>query len=317
MAVKSRGVPVIVGPTASGKTAVSIRLAKILGGEIISADSRQVYRYLDVGTAKPSPGEQVSVRHHFIDVIDPDAEFNAGAFGEQGRIVVNGIFDRGSIPIVTGGSGLYIRSLVDGFFEGPGADPEFRDALEARLKRGDLQALIEELRRVDPDSARRIDPTKPRRIVRALEVYHATGTPLSSLQSARPVEVNFTPYFYGLLWERDALYARINSRCEQIVNGGLLREAADLERRGFGRNLNALNTVGYKEAFACISGEITPEEMLVLFRRNTRRYAKRQMTWFRRDARIRWIEMTGGAEEGEVADVIAREFRIATGRGSD
>jgi tRNA dimethylallyltransferase len=317
MAVNSRGVPVIVGPTASGKTSVSIRLAKILGGEIISADSRQVYRYLDVGTAKPSPGDRETIRHHFIDVIDPDADFNAGAFGEQGRAVVDGIFDRGLIPIITGGSGLYIRSLVDGFFEGPGADPEFRDSLESRLKRGELPALIEELRLVDPDSARTIDPTKPRRIVRALEVYHATGMPLSSLQSVRAVEVNFTSYFYGLLWEREALYERINRRCEQIVNDGLLREAADLRRRGYGRELNSLNTVGYKEAFDCISGEISPEEMLAMFKQNTRRYAKRQLTWFRRDARIRWITMDRGTAEGEVADVIAREFRIAAGRGSD
>jgi tRNA dimethylallyltransferase len=307
--VTSRRVPVIVGPTASGKTAVALLLAKQLSGEIVSADSRQVFRYLDVGTAKPSLREREIVRHHCIDVVDPDAEFNAGEFGEQARGVIDGIFARGLLPIVVGGSGLYVQSLVDGFFEGPGADPDFRDALEERLGRGELPALIEELRRVDPVSASRIDPTKPRRIVRALEVYHATGTPISSLQTVHRIEVNFAPLFYGLLWEREALYARINRRCEQIVSDGLLRETAELERRGYGRNLNALNTVGYKEAFACMHGEISPAEMLIQFKKNSRRYAKRQMTWFRRDGRIRWIPVNDSVTPDAAAESIAREFR--------
>ena len=311
MAVTSRSVPVIVGPTAAGKSAVSLHLARILPCEIVSADSRQVYRYLDVGTAKPSLREREMVRHHFIDVVDPDADFNAGRFGEEARSVVDGVLSRGLTPVVVGGSGLYVRSLVDGFFEGPGADPEFRDALEERLRRGELPELVEELRRVDPASALRIDPTKPRRVVRALEVYHATGVPLSSLQSVRRVRVNFTPHFYGLLWERKVLYERINRRCEQMMSEGLLREAEALERRGFGRTLNALNTVGYKEAFACLHGEISREEMLPLFKQNSRRYAKRQMTWFRRDARIRWIPVNNGISPGDIAEMIAREFRAA------
>jgi tRNA dimethylallyltransferase len=168
--VKQRRVPVLVGPTASGKTTVSLHLAPLLGGEIISADSRQVYRYLDIGTAKPSALDRQKVRHHFIDVRNPDEEFNAGEFGEEARRSVEAIFERRATPVVVGGSGLYVRSLTDGFFEGPGADPDFREALEVRLLRGELPSIIEELRRVDPKSAGRIDPTKPRRIVRALEV---------------------------------------------------------------------------------------------------------------------------------------------------
>ncbi len=305
---KSRRVPVIVGPTASGKTGVALRLAEILGGEILSADSRQIYRYLDVGTAKPTPAQRELVRHHFIDELTPEAEFNAGKFGEQGRKAVDQIFARGRLPIVTGGSGLYIRSLIDGLFEGPGADPEFREALEERIRRNGLPDLLEELRRLDPLTASRIDPTKPRRVIRALEVIHATGRSLSSQQAAAKVELNFAPLLFGLLWERKELYRRIDDRCDRMVSGGLLEEAAALERRGYDVSLNALNTVGYKEAFAVLRGELPPGEMMAEFRKNTRRYAKRQMTWFRRDIRIRWIRMNEQTAEGEVAEVIAREF---------
>jgi tRNA dimethylallyltransferase len=302
-----RRVPVIVGPTASGKTGVAVRLAELLGGEIISADSRQIYRYLDAGTAKPTPAERKMVRHHFIDDLTPDEEFSAGKFGELGRKRVDQIFARGRVPIIAGGSGLYIRSLIDGLFEGPGADPEFRDALEERIGRRGLSDLLKELQSLDPVAASRIDPTKPRRVVRALEVIHATGRPLSSHQAAKS-EINFVPVLFGLLWERKELYRRIDTRCERMVSGGLLEEAAALERRGYDVSLNALNTVGYKEAFAVLRGELAPLEMMAEFRKNSRRYAKRQMTWFRRDGRIRWIRMNEETSEGEVAEVISREF---------
>jgi tRNA dimethylallyltransferase len=313
---KSRRVPVIVGPTASGKTGVALRLAEILGGEILSADSRQIYRYLDVGTAKPTPAQRELVRHHFIDELTPEAEFNAGKFGELGRKAVDQIFARGRLPIVTGGSGLYIRSLIDGLFEGPGADPEFREGLEERIRRNGLPDLLEELQRLDPLTASRIDPTKPRRVIRALEVIHATGRSLSSHQAAAKVELNFVPVLFGLLWEKKELYRRIDDRCDRMVSGGLLEEAAALERRGYDVSLNALNTVGYKEAFAVLRGELAPEEMMAEFRKNTRRYAKRQMTWFRRDSRIRWIRMNEQTAEEEVAEVIAREFCAAPARNT-
>ena len=193
-------------------------------------------------------------------------------------------------------------------FEGPGADPEFRDALEERIRRNGLSGLLKELESLDPVAASRIDPTKPRRVVRALEVIHATGRSLSSHQAAAKSEVNFVPVLFGLLWERKELYRRIDARCERMVSGGLLEEAAALERRGYDVSLNALNTVGYKEAFAVLRGELAPLEMMAEFRKNSRRYAKRQMTWFRRDGRIRWIRMNEQTAEGEVAEIIAREF---------
>ena len=304
----SRHVLVIVGPTASGKSAVAMLLAEALGCEIISADSRQVFKYLDIGTAKPSIDDRRRIVHHFIDVLTPDCDFSAGEFGEQGRRTVDQIFARSRRPLVVGGSGLYVKSLIDGFFSGPGADPEYREFLERRLVREGIKALREDLRRVDPASAGRIDPTKPRRIIRALEVYHTTGIPLSQAQSDSPIAINFRPILFGLDWERKLIYDRINRRCEQMVESGLVREVRGLERRGYTSALNSLNTVGYKEAFALLRGECTTVEMLERFKQNSRRYAKRQLTWFRRDRRIRWIPMKGDDAERIASKVIGREF---------
>lgn len=302
--MSSRLVIVLVGPTASGKTSVSLPLARTLNAEIISADSRQIFKYLDIGTAKPTPAERAEVPHRFVDELPPDKEFNAGEFGERGRSVIDEIFARGRVPLVVGGSGLYVQSLIDGFFEGPGADWEYRKDLEEQIKNGDLGELVSELRRVDPESARRIDPRKPRRIVRALEVHHITGKPLSVLQREGRITVDFTPLLFGLEWEREELYRRVNERCDDMLRNGLLDEIANLERMGFGPSLNALRTVGYAEGFAYRKGDVGYEEMVRLFKQNSRRYAKRQMTWFRRDPRIRWIRMSSARSPQSVAETI-------------
>ncbi len=298
----------LVGPTASGKTTVAMELAKLIPSEIISADSRQIYKYLDIGTAKPTRAQRNTVPHHFVDELPPDRDFSAGEFGERAARVVDEIFARDRTPLVVGGSGLYVQALIDGFFEGPGADKEFREALEARIAAGELPQLMEELRTIDPVSAGRIDPTKPRRIVRALEVYHITGKPLSQLHREAQREITFTPVLFGLAWDRKALYDRINRRCEEMLRAGLLAEVESLERRGYTVRLNALNTVGYAEAFQYRRGEISYEEMVRLFKQNTRRYAKRQLTWFRRDKRIRWISMDEDTEPARVAALIHDMF---------
>lgn len=314
MSLSDRIVIVLVGPTASGKTSVSLHLAPILNAEIISADSRQIYKYLDIGTAKPTPEERLRVPHHFVDEVPPDEEFNAGEFGVRGREVIEAIFSRGSVPLVVGGAGLYVQSLVDGFFEGPGADWEYRKILEERIQAGELEELISELRRVDPVLAGRIDETKPRRIIRALEVYHTTGKPLSVLQKESRIAVDFTLLFFGLDWERKELYRRVDARCEEMLRNGLLDEIARLDQMGYGRSLNALRTVGYAEGFAFRNRETTYEEMVRLFKQNSRRYAKRQMTWFKRDARISWIKMKEGFSPLEVAEGILREIPESRGR---
>jgi tRNA dimethylallyltransferase len=304
-----RCVVVLVGPTASGKTAVSLPLAEHLGAEIISADSRQIYRYMDIGTAKPTAAERARVPHHYVDVLNPDQDYNAGDFGIQGREEVERIIARGRVPLVVGGSGLYVRSLIDGFFEGPPADPEIRDSLEKQFAEGGKESLLRELNRVDPVFAERVDPTKPRRMIRALEVYRVTGRPISELHKDLKPEIPFVPIIFGLSWPRPVLYQRINDRCRAMMDQGLLEEVDALVHKGYGPELNALNTVGYAEAFALRAGRLTRDEMVALFSQNTRRYAKRQMTWFRRDERVNWLAMTEERKIGEVVGEIVDKMR--------
>jgi tRNA dimethylallyltransferase len=309
---KSSKILVLIGPTGSGKTAISLPLARILHGEIISADSRQIYRHLDIGTAKPTHSQRSAVRHHFIDEVPPDAVVTAGEFGERGRRVVAELLGEGKVPIVVGGSGLYIRSLIDGLFEGPATNAECREFLRERLETEGLESLVQELVEVDPATAAHIDRSNPRRVLRALEFYHSTGMPLSTQQRDRKVTIPFTAFQFGLEWARDVLFRRINERCDAILAGGLLDEVEQLKRLGYLSTLQALNTVGYKEAFALRSGLISYEEMVQLFKQNSRRYAKRQLTWFRRDSRIRWIPMEEPMSPEVVAEWIAREYLAAT-----
>lgn len=305
---------IIVGPTASGKTAIGVEVARLLGGEIISADSRQVYRYLDIGTAKPTAEERKEIPHHFLDRFPPDREFCAGDFGVEGREVVLEILARRHVPIVVGGSGLYVQALVDGFFEGAGADREYRSILEERLSREGIHVLVEELRAHDPEGTSKIDTANPRRVLRALEVLHVTGKPLSVVQEEKKPAIPFRPVLFGLDVPRAVLYQRIDDRCDLMLFRGLLREVEELEKRGYADGLNALKTVGYKEAFAYRRGEISYEEMVRLFKQNSRHYAKRQMTWFRRDQRIKWISMAGGKTFAAAAREIAAVFRHASER---
>jgi tRNA dimethylallyltransferase len=303
------GVLILVGPTASGKTSVALTLAEALNGEIISADSRQIYKFLDVGTAKPSRDDCLRVRHYFIDEKEPDEEFNAAEFGSRGRVIIDGILRRHKTPIVVGGSGLYVRSLVDGLFEGPGADREFRKSMESRIRAGQIDSVFAELKEVDPVAAERADPTKPRRIIRALEVYHQTGKPLSAHQKEQKALVHFMPVMFGLTWEREVLYRRIEERCDDMIAAGLLQEVENLEKRGYNNSLNALNTVGYAEAFAYRQGSLSYAEFVRLFKQNSRRYAKRQLTWFRKDPRIHWIQGERDTQLTKVSAEIARLFK--------
>jgi len=299
---------VIVGPTASGKTTVSLEIAARIRGEIISADSRQVYRHLDIGTAKPTLAERRRVVHHFVDMLLPDQEFSAGEFGSLGREAIQQIIERGNTPIVVGGSGLYVRSLIDGLFEGPGADRELRAKLQRRLQDEGMESMLKELRVVDPETARRADPTKPRRILRALEIFHSTGTPISAHHAGAKVRIAFSPVQVGLAWERSELYRRIEQRCEAMLAAGLLTEVELLEREGYTPTLNALNTVGYAEAFAYRRGETSFEEMVRQFKQNSRRYAKRQLTWFRADKRIAWLKVDESDDLRHVGERIVEIF---------
>ena len=305
---RRRKVLVIVGPTGSGKSAISLPVAEALTGEIISADSRQIYIMLDVGTAKIPAADRKRVRHHFVDVLTPDVDFNAGIFGEQGREVIEDIFQRGKTPIVVGGSGLYIQALIDGLFDGPPSDDALRVNLEARIRMEGISVLLEELHRVDPKAAKRMMPSHSRRIIRALEVYHLTGVPISEMQKRRS-PANFDAVMVGLEWDRAQLYSRINHRVDEMIEQGLEDEVRQLQVAGFTSMNNALNTVGYKEVFDHLAGETSRTRMVELIKQNSRRYAKRQLTWFRADERIHWITIQSDRDLDEQAQAIVHYFR--------
>ena len=284
---------IIVGPTAVGKTAFSMQLAeKLKNAEIISADSRQIYRFMDIGTAKPTPQERKRVTHHFIDIKYPDEYYSAGKFGQEAREVIKQLQTQGKRAIVVGGSGLYVRALVDGFFNKQIYDQSLKAKLKKEIEEKGLASLYERLQQVDPESAQRIHPNDGHRIVRALEVYELTGIPFSEFQKEATTKADFEPVFWGLTRERDELYRIIERRVDQMLSEGLVEEVMSLKARGYSENLNSMQTVGYKEVFDFLNGKISRQEMIRLIKQHSRNYAKRQLTWFRKDQRIQWIHLS-------------------------
>ena len=298
---------VIAGPTASGKTAVGIELAQRIDGEIISADARQIYRFMDIGTAKPTAEERVAARHHLIDFVNPDEDYSAGQFAEDASVVIGDILSRGKVPIVVGGAGLYIRALFDGFSPMPKIPMEIRTRLQEE-GRACLPKLYERLCEVDPEWAAKIQATDTQRILRGLEVYEASGKPLSEHQKVPPTPpIRHTASYFGLRWAREVLYERINARACLMFENGLIEEAKSLRDRGYTPDLNALNAFGYREIFQYLNGEMSLDRALADLQQGTRRYAKRQMTFFRRDDRIAWMD---GSDDG-VADAILKHVDMA------
>lgn len=285
---------VLAGPTASGKTAVGIELARQLNGEIISADARQIYRMMDIGTAKPTLEERAAARHHLIDFVDPAAGYSAGQFAEDAAAVIGDVLSRGKIPLVVGGAGLYIRALCDGFSPMPDIPAEIRTRLRAEARAG-LSNLYEKLRVVDPKWASKIQATDTQRIVRGLEVYEASGKPLSAHQEVPP-RIRYTASRFALRWAREVLYERIDARTRQMFARGLIEEARRLRAMGYASDRNALKTFGYREAFRHLDDEIALDRAIAEAQRATRRYAKRQMTFFRKDKRIAWVDAHGAAD---------------------
>jgi len=299
----------LVGPTASGKTTISLILGQLLKGEVVSADSRQVYRYMDIGTAKPSMDDRARIPHHCIDIRLPSDDFSAGEYGTLAQGAIREILTRGRLPLLVGGSGLYVRAAVDGLFEGPKKDPEVRLQLEERLEQRGVEDLMAQLRRVDPATASKVDVTKPRRIVRALEVFHLTGVPLSAHHlEQRPIE-DYRAVHVGLHWDREQLHRRIDRRVDEMMDQGLYEEVKALKAKGFDTACNALNTVGYKELFDVLNGERDFTAAQELIKQNTRRFAKRQMTWFRADGRIHWVDVSESKGAAELAQEVVRIFR--------
>lgn len=295
---------VILGPTAVGKTAVAVKVARRLQGEIISADSMQVYRHLDIGTAKPTRAEQQGVPHHLLDVVDPDEEFNVARFQAEVNALIPQIAARGHLSLLVGGTGLYIRAVVDNYAFGPGGrNPTLRAALQAQAAEVGSAALHAELARVDPEAAARIHPADTRRIIRALEVKTTTGRAIS--QSGRGLPLYRTLQI-GLIRDRARLYAAIDARVDKMLAGGLVEETKWLLEQGYPETLPALQALGYKELIPYLRGLLTLEEAARILKQQTRRFAKRQLTWFRRDRRIIWLNRDNfTSEEALVEEITA------------
>jgi tRNA dimethylallyltransferase len=307
---KNKLVILLAGPTGVGKTELSFQIGQQLSVEIISADSRQVFKWLDIGTAKPAKSLLKVIPHHFIDFLKPDVYYSAGQFGISARTKIEEIFQRGNLPLIVGGSGLYIRAVLDGFFDGDSIDTENRKILQRRLKTEGSEALYEELIIIDSPVAQTIHPRNGKRITRALEVYHNTGKRLSELQRKRPASYpSFTALKFGLMRERSQLYQRINERVDQMLREGFVTEVQKILERGYDKNLNSLNTVGYKEVIDYLEGDISLDTCVELIKRNTRRYAKRQLTWFRAEKDIRWLTLDESEPLSEIAKKIIKIYR--------
>ena len=282
----------IAGPTAVGKTALCVQLAQQLGTEIVSADSRQFFRELSIGTAKPTPAEMQGVPHHFIDSHSIADDYSAGRFATDCHALLEKLFQTHPVVILTGGSGLYVQAVTDGLDALPDVPPEVRAQLHAELATHGLPHLVAELAETDPVAHARIDQQNPQRIVRALEITRSTGRPFSSFHSAGPPPENplFRNVKVALTREREELYQRINLRVEHMLAAGLLNEVRAVLPY---RHHHALQTVGYTEIFGYLDGEYDWAEAVRLLQRNTRRYAKRQLTWLRRDAAYQWVDLSG------------------------
>ncbi len=281
----------LLGPTAVGKTEIAIQLAQRLNAEIVSVDSRQIYRQMDIGTAKPTAEEQQAARHHLIDCVDISQPFSVADYQSLADTAIADIQNRGKRVLLVGGAGLYFRATVDGLFEGPGADPAFRKRLEGEAARFGVDALHKQLQTYDPESAERIHPNNVVRVIRALEVYELTGTPMSELQQQWHLEKQRYPFIaFGLTMPRALLYRRIEQRVDVMLANGLIAEVESLLREGYARDSVALQSFGYRELIAYLNGDCTYTEAISQLKQNTRRFAKRQLTWFRKDTRVGWLD---------------------------
>jgi tRNA dimethylallyltransferase len=298
----------IVGPTAVGKTEIAIQLAQHLDAEIVSLDSRQIYRGMDIGTAKPTPDQRQAVPHHLIDCVDVDQPFSVAEYQRLADTAIAEIRERGKRTMAVGGAGLYFRGIIDGLFDGPGADAEIRAKLQREADEHGNVALHERLRRCDPETANRVHPNNLVRVIRALEIYELTGKPISSLQQQWKMnEPRYLFRAFGLNMPREVLYRRIEERVDRMVEAGLIEEVKGLLDQGYPRNCVAMQSFGYKELIDYLDGKRTLDEAIALLKQNTRRFAKRQLTWFRNDPRIEWLDTSQFSSiDGIVDNLLAK-----------
>lgn len=304
---------IVTGPTAVGKTALSVALAKRLCGEIISADSMQVYRHMDIGSAKVSEEEMGGVRHHLIDILEPSEEFNVARFKQLAGEAVRDIASRGTVPIVAGGTGFYIQALLyDIDFTQTTEDPAFRREMEEKAGREGPMAIHALLREVDPRAADAIHANNVKRVIRALEFNRQTGMRISDHNEAeRQKESAFDSYYYVLTTDRPALYERIDRRVDQMMEQGLVGEVERLRAMGCRRDMVSMQGLGYKEILSYLDGEISLDEAVRIIKRDTRHFAKRQLTWFKREREVRWLNLADfGNDLERVAAHVMEELRV-------
>ena len=301
-ASKNKTLIVIAGPTASGKTAFAIKLAKALNTVIISADSRQFYKEMSIGTAAPTPEELLQVKHYFVHNISIEDKYDVADYERDVLSLLGELFKTHETVVMTGGSGLFIDAVCNGIDEMPDVEPEIREKVQKLLDADGIIALSNELQRIDPEYFAIVDKQNPRRLQRALEVCYQTGKTFTSFRQRKSAKREFNIVKYALLWDRQELIARIDRRVDLMMEQGLLEEAKSLYPK---RQLNALNTVGYKELFSCFDEQCTLEEAIELIKIHTRQYAKRQMTWLRKDANYQWITVE---EIDSILSVLQREL---------
>ena len=303
---------ILTGPTAVGKTALSIKLAKAIQGEIISADSMQVYRGMDIGSAKVTTEEMDGVPHYLIDVLDPDEEFNVVVFQKLAREAMEKIYANGHIPIIAGGTGFYIQAILNEIaFTETETDDSYRKQLEQQAQEYGAQRLHDQLKEVDPQAAVDIHPNNVKRVIRALEFYKETGTKISEHNEAeRQKQSPYNFAYFVLNMDRQKLYERIELRIDQMLEQGLIEEVRQLQEKGCHAGMVSMQGLGYKEILAYLQGECTLEEAIYILKRDTRHFAKRQLTWFRREREVCWIEKEAyGLKEEKMLDAMLQILR--------
>ncbi len=292
----------VVGPTASGKTKLAVQLAKLYGGEVVSCDSMQIYKHMDIGTAKPTPEEMEGVPHHMIDCVEPGEDFSVGKYVQLADGCVQDILSRGKTAVIAGGTGLYVDSLIAGRTFAPVPQTGKREALEAQLRQEGGEAMLRKLRAVDPDAAARLHPADEKRIIRALEVYAETGRTITQHNlDTQQIPPRYRPVWIGLDYlDRAVLYRRIDLRVDLMLQAGLLDEIRALLARGVSPRTTAMQAIGYKEFFDALEGRSTRSAAADLCKQRSRNYAKRQLTWFRRNPQLCWLRMTGQEDFAQI-----------------
>lgn len=299
---------VITGPTATGKSDVGVLVAEKVGGEIISSDSMLVYRGMDIGTAKPTRAEMRGIPHHMLDIVEPDQDYSVALFQKQARAVIAETAARNNLPVLVGGTGLYVGAVIDNYdFSNACGDSALRQKLLHEAADKGFESLHRRLCEIDPQVASKLHPRDTRRVIRALEVYYLTGKPISSYQKIdRHGQLQYNLVMFGLTMERGKLYRRIEQRVDKMIAAGLVEEVQRLLDRGLSIELSSMRGLGYKEIVSHLIGELSLEQAVELLKRNTRRFAKRQLTWFRRDERIKWLDLDDYEGYEPVAQEITR-----------